>query len=1163
MTSKCGKYTLLIIILLLNAPAAFSQLSKYSLLWKITGKGLTKPSYLFGTMHVKDKRVFNFSDSVMLCLKDCNRFALEVHPDTLISIIFASLQRNDTLRNIDKLLDSAQYKQLAEKFEKKNGYPMGKIDPMVLESLMEPKDDNPDDQVSFIDAYLYGIARTLNKSVFGLENAATQYDQYFGLNSEMKDRLLELLDDDNDVRVNENKEELIKIYSTGDLGLIYKYLEDNGGIDSSIIARNKVMANSMINDMSGGSLFTAVGTAHLPGPDGVIELLRKAGYNVTKVGAGFTGVAAKFHIDYMKMNWPQYKNENMGYAIDFPGTPAKYKVNGISTLIYPDIANDNYYGIYSVQKGSDEMPANSTEIIKQVITNMSKNKRTKILSRKVFSSNNNLCTELLMKTNSGYSRVRIFVANNILYGIYTDSKHNHLNDQLNNRFFSSFTSIPIPKKATIPWINYSNQTGAFSIDMPGRPDTIVKDIPKTISEKETVFKINMYLSLDTANARSYLVRFNDYPTGFYIKDKSILLDGLTNDFQGKGKVIGTPLKIKKDGLEGREFNVILTGGSYIVVQVYLRGNRTYLLMKETTKTNLKDQNSKDRFFESFKFAPFIEPNYDVYQPEDSSFRISFVSKPRILKDSSKIYDSYLSKTITYYTTNPNSGGVYAFEHTKLSPYYRVPGIDSLYNKLTKLVVGYGDSVIKRDTVVSDGEKALELTSVTKATGGKKRLKLVIDGDNLFVLTGYMDSEEFFSSTGNTVFSSLKIMGRTSKSYDYSSSKARKIFADLKSIDTLIFNEAKGALSYYDFDKRELPNIYTALQSNYPDDSLAEGARGTLIKKLITLNDDTTVSFLVKLYNNLKGKDNLKGNILTAIPSIDKKNGYNLYLNLLTSNPPYKAEASYYGVFSPFTDSVEFAAIHFEEIMPLLKNKNFRNSILRVANEIANQKNSSFTKIINKNYTRIMTFAMDDLRQYLAIKDSANNEWAGYIYNYTQLMDKIKSPRINDDFTKNYIDKDPKGVYAPNAIIARIYNDLPNKPLLVAKFLDSIDTRYEIMEAYDNRYKLNMVPLKYRTQPAFAKLNFYKYITLDDYGNAQKIALLGNIIKNGMVYYVFKYELPEKEEGTKFIGITGPYKPGSSKINFKKYLAYTNYDAVKVNWRLQASKMTTPLIEAYK
>ena len=45
-------------------PAQKIQPKKYpALLWEITGNGLKKPSYLFGTMHVSSKMVFHLSDS--------------------------------------------------------------------------------------------------------------------------------------------------------------------------------------------------------------------------------------------------------------------------------------------------------------------------------------------------------------------------------------------------------------------------------------------------------------------------------------------------------------------------------------------------------------------------------------------------------------------------------------------------------------------------------------------------------------------------------------------------------------------------------------------------------------------------------------------------------------------------------------------------------------------------------------------------------------------------------------------------------------------------------------------------------------------------------------------------------------------------------------------
>src|SRR5450631_2972012 len=72
-------------LLLFVTASAFSQKKqshKYpSLFWEITGNGLKKPSYLFGTMHVSSKMVFHLSDSFYLAMKNVDAVALELNPD--------------------------------------------------------------------------------------------------------------------------------------------------------------------------------------------------------------------------------------------------------------------------------------------------------------------------------------------------------------------------------------------------------------------------------------------------------------------------------------------------------------------------------------------------------------------------------------------------------------------------------------------------------------------------------------------------------------------------------------------------------------------------------------------------------------------------------------------------------------------------------------------------------------------------------------------------------------------------------------------------------------------------------------------------------------------------------------------------------------------------
>src|ERR1700738_3041475 len=78
----------------LNTPARKYQ----ALLWEITGNGLQKPSYLFGTMHVSSKLVFHLSDSFYLDLKNTDVVALELDPQLWQDQLFRFQNMQTNLR---------------------------------------------------------------------------------------------------------------------------------------------------------------------------------------------------------------------------------------------------------------------------------------------------------------------------------------------------------------------------------------------------------------------------------------------------------------------------------------------------------------------------------------------------------------------------------------------------------------------------------------------------------------------------------------------------------------------------------------------------------------------------------------------------------------------------------------------------------------------------------------------------------------------------------------------------------------------------------------------------------------------------------------------------------------------------------------------------------
>ncbi len=72
---------LLVLVLCLGKGSLQAQSSPAwpkTLLWRISGNGLSNNSFLFGTIHLQDKRLFYFSDSLYHYLEQADGYALEI-----------------------------------------------------------------------------------------------------------------------------------------------------------------------------------------------------------------------------------------------------------------------------------------------------------------------------------------------------------------------------------------------------------------------------------------------------------------------------------------------------------------------------------------------------------------------------------------------------------------------------------------------------------------------------------------------------------------------------------------------------------------------------------------------------------------------------------------------------------------------------------------------------------------------------------------------------------------------------------------------------------------------------------------------------------------------------------------------------------------------------
>ena len=258
-----------------------------SLLWEISGNGLTMPSYLFGTFHLLCKEDINFSTSLKQAIKNSSEIYLELDlddPSTLISgMMLMSMKGGKKLKDFYKPED---YKRLTDYFKDSLKMPIGLLQsmkPEFLGALLYPK-MMPCNATVSVEEEIMALAKQDNKKINGLETMAFQASVFDSIPYEKQAAdLLESIDSmaksSKDFNImlmaykNQQLKEIEKIVNDPDMGM-----EDSQ--DLLLNDRNKNWVGQLKNIMKNNPVFVAVGAGHLVGEQGVISLLKKEGYTL-------------------------------------------------------------------------------------------------------------------------------------------------------------------------------------------------------------------------------------------------------------------------------------------------------------------------------------------------------------------------------------------------------------------------------------------------------------------------------------------------------------------------------------------------------------------------------------------------------------------------------------------------------------------------------------------------------------------------------------------------------------------------------------------------------------------------------------------------------------------------------------------------------------------
>ena len=282
------RYVLLLFTIFISLFSNAQELEK-SLLWKISGNGSKKPSYLFGTIHLTCDS--SLDANTLNALEATEQLYLELDmDDKSIQMQMMKLMMMKDGAKLSTLLSPEDFKILDE-FMKKNLNMSVKLfdsfKPFMISSMLFPK--MLDCKSQSVESELMKITKEQNEEIFGLEKAEDQMKVFDEISyQDQADELLKTVKD-NLEKDKKEFQEMITIYQNKDIEGMLKIMSDSDNKITSenqdilLNDRNKKWIPIMIKTMKDKPTFFGVGAAHLAGENGVIKLLRKKGYKVEAV----------------------------------------------------------------------------------------------------------------------------------------------------------------------------------------------------------------------------------------------------------------------------------------------------------------------------------------------------------------------------------------------------------------------------------------------------------------------------------------------------------------------------------------------------------------------------------------------------------------------------------------------------------------------------------------------------------------------------------------------------------------------------------------------------------------------------------------------------------------------------------------------------------------
>jgi uncharacterized protein YbaP (TraB family) len=1112
-----------------------SKAKKYpSLFWEITGNGLKKPSYLFGTMHVSSKIAFNLSDSFYIAIKNSEVVALETNPETwqedMNNYDLESSSSNDGYggsSSFSEMPDDYLTEKTLRipKYENKLEMAMFSKPSVINNLLYRTMSDNNSDfeEDTYLDLYIYQTGKKLGKKVAGVE----QYEESMRLmNEAYRDAAKEKNKKEKSFDYDEEyaPTKLQEAYRLGNLDLldsINRLNSQSEAFDEKFLyRRNEIQAHSIDSILKRNSLFVGVGAAHLPGERGVIELLRKKGYRLRPIFMGSRDSKQKDAVENVRVPvaFTTQTAQDGFFKVDIPGKFYHFGDNSFfDQEQYADMANGSFYMVTRVKTNSLYWGHNTDMVAKKIDSLLYENVPGKILSKKEITKNGYKGFDISSRTRRGdFNRYNIFITpfEVIFFKMGGNSDYAKDGDEA-KKFFSS---IQLKEFKNSGWKKFQPSYGGFSIDFPQEPYFSFDDNIQYDAEDKTTGQHFSVLRTDIHNYD-------------FVEEDTFDLSLMDESF-ASSEFIEKNISRKQfvyKGYPTLDCKYRLQDGSFISTRFIIQGPHYYTLIAHG-----KDNLQPDNFFNSFEITPFVYS--DVKERKDSTLGFTVSTNWYLPEKKNKIdlpnqysykeddddddnyyslfqKDSYKSKLIQ----NDTTGEAIFISFMRLSKYQKLDSLEvnkSKYRLYDSLWIVRS----KKEYESKNGMKVIDMVVSDTNSSRAIHVKSVYNDGLAFALITEMDTLTQPSPFIKSFYDSF-LPADTLKFINPYTKKSKIFFDDFFSNDSIIRKKAVNSIVQIELDSTDLPQLTKAINSfqwsekNYLDRKIS------FINKLSVIPVKASSDLLKEMYYSAGDTIKLQHAALETLLKQQTQYAYNLFRDIMTNDPPIigtgnayissmpnyissysKSRRSSYsnGSFmDELKDSLLLTKSILPSLLPLINLDDYKRPIMYLLRTMVDS-NMVKTKDYEIYMSKFLIEARQELkRQAILEKESAikkaedekkevktsslyrsNDEDKGNedLITYATLLLPFRETNsgVNDLLKKMISSNDKRLKY--NTVYLFIRHKIPVADSTLTFFAGTDDYRYELFSDMKEYKMLDRFPKAYKNEKDIAKSKLYSSAT---------------------------------------------------------------------------------------